>query len=25
MEKDANFLLNFFKTDDTTAPWFVAP
>ena len=25
MEKDANFLVNFFKTDDTTAPWFVAP
>jgi hypothetical protein len=23
-EKDANMLLNFFKTDDTTAPWFVA-
>jgi hypothetical protein len=25
MEKDANFLLNFFKTDYTTTPWFVAP
>jgi hypothetical protein len=25
MEKDANILLNFFKSDDTTAPWFLAP
>jgi hypothetical protein len=24
-EKAANTLLNFFKTDDTTAPWFLAP
>ncbi len=24
-EKDANILLNFFKTDDTTTPWFLAP
>jgi hypothetical protein len=23
-EKEANLLLNFFKTDDTTAPWFLA-
>jgi hypothetical protein len=23
-EKDANLLLNFFKTDDTTTPWFLA-
>jgi len=25
MEKDANLLLNFFKSDDTTTPWFLAP
>jgi hypothetical protein len=24
-EKDANILLNFFKTDTTTIPWFLAP
>jgi hypothetical protein len=24
-EKDANLLLNFFKSDDTTTPWFLAP
>jgi hypothetical protein len=24
VEKDANILLNFFKSDDTTAPWFLA-
>lgn len=24
-EKDTNLLLNFFKTDDTTTPWFLAP
>jgi hypothetical protein len=23
VEKDANILLNFFKSDDTTAPWFL--
>jgi hypothetical protein len=25
MEKDANILLNFFKSDTTTTPWFLAP
>ena len=24
-EKDANMLMNFFKTDDATVPWFLAP
>jgi hypothetical protein len=24
-EKDANLLMNFFKTDDATMPWFLAP
>ena len=24
-EKDANMLMNFFKTDDVTMPWFLAP
>ncbi|MGA2413933.1 MAG: choice-of-anchor D domain-containing protein [Candidatus Sulfotelmatobacter sp.] len=24
-EKDANMLMNFFKTDDATTPWFLAP
>jgi len=24
-EKDANLLMNFFKTDDATVPWFLAP
>lgn len=23
-EKDANIILNFFKTDNTTTPWFIA-
>ena len=23
-EKDANIILNFFKTDSTTTPWFLA-
>jgi hypothetical protein len=24
-EKESNLLMNFFRTDDTTAPWFLAP